>query len=209
MSKQDQNIIVVERKILFNYERENFQGFRDNKEFDYENIILQNLKIMRRGDAEKDVNHKQPIAYTSIVNPATRQIFAYQRAKQDKDYHEKRLLGKWSWGLGGHIEPFDNEKGNPIRESRLRELEEEVKILGEIDKLEILGYINDDSNSVGQVHFGILYVVETRGNIIPKDSEIALGGFRRIGELNETCKNYDVENWSRIALEPLKKYLED
>ncbi len=210
MQKENQKIIVVERKILFEYGRNNFQGFKSHEEFDYESVILQNFENMRRGDAEHDSNYKQPIAYTSIVNPTTKQVFTYQRSKQDKNYHEKRLQGKWSWGLGGHIEPLDTKNENLLRESLEREvLKEEIQLKGEIENINILGYINDDSNSVGEVHFGILYVVKTLGDVIPKDSEITYGGFKGFEELNETCKNCNVESWSKIVLEPLRKYLEN
>ena len=72
--------------------------------------------------------------------------------------------------------------------------------------------INDDSNDVGKVHFGVLYVVETNSEIVtPKDSEIDNGRLRTIDELEKICSSSDfaVEEWSRISLEPLKQYFSD
>ena len=121
MGNPNQRIIVVNTKTLFgnNY----FEGFRPAEEFDYESKILSNYQIMRRGsvaepknhpegNAERNTEFKQPIGYTMIVNPQFKKVFAYQRSSKDSEYKEKRLQGKWSWGLGGHIEPFDAENGN-------------------------------------------------------------------------------------------------
>ena len=207
MSKEDQKIIVVERDLLFG--KDIFQGFRPHKEVDYESRILSNLKIMKRGLAEKDPTHKQPIGYTIVGNKERGEIFAYQRSSKDKDYGEKRLQGKWSWGVGGHIEPLDTQNGNPIRESILREvLREEIEVKGNVKNPVALGYINDDSNSVGEVHFGIMYFMDTDGIVKPKDSEMSSGKLIKINELENICSNpnYNVETWSKIALGALKNY---
>jgi len=202
------HIMVVERRILL--EDSPFEGFRPQNEVDYESKILKHFKYMERSLAEKDPNYKQPISYAMIVNPKLKQIFAYQRSTEDSNYAEKRLQGKWSWGVGGHIEKFDTKNGNPLRTSMLRELDEEVYINGCI-KPKLLGYINDDSNDVGKVHFGVLYIIETDAKSIrPKDSEIDNGKLRPISELEKICTSpqFSVEEWSRISLEPLKQYLQ-
>ncbi|MHA1873279.1 MAG: NUDIX domain-containing protein [Candidatus Heimdallarchaeaceae archaeon] len=207
--KSEKLIMVVEREILLG--DESFQGFKPQNQIDYESRILDNFKYMKRGLAEEDPTHKQPVGYAMIVNPTLKQIFAYQRSTKDDNYAEKRLQGKWSWGVGGHIEKFDVENGNPLHASMLRELEEEVSVNGSVNP-KVLGYINDDSNDVGKVHFGVLYVVETNSRIVtPKDSEIDNGRLRTIDELEEICSSPDfaVEEWSRISLEPLKRYFSD
>ena len=85
-----------------------FQGFLNYYERSIEEEIIPHLKEMRRGDAESDPSHKQPIPYIMIVNPNEKTIFIYQRAS-DKNYaHESRLHGKLSWGIGGHVEPGGN-----------------------------------------------------------------------------------------------------
>lgn len=208
MDKKDQMIMVVKKEILLgaNY----FQGFRLSNEFDYESIILNNFKYVRRGDAEEDPTHKQPIGYSLIINPSLKQVFAYQRSSKDAKYAEKRLQGKWSWGIGGHIEKVDMQVGNPIYESMKRELREEVKGLEKNPEIEVLGYINDDKDAIGKVHFGILYVVKTNSTILkPLDPEVETGELKPINELEKICSSskLTVEGWSKIALNPLKKYL--
>lgn len=212
MSKDDQIIMAVPRDILFGDDY--FEGFRPHSEVDYETRVVNNYFFGRRGDLEQDPRHKQPIAYCLIVNPSTRQVFAFQRARKDTAYDETRLKGKWSWGIGGHIEETDTGDGNnPIHASMTREaLQEEVNIQGStIPK--VLGYINDDSDAndgVNKDHFGILYLIETDATTVtPKGAEIANGRLRNLAELEEICADpeYDVETWSEIALKALKQYL--
>ncbi|RLG19185.1 hypothetical protein DRN67_03400 [Candidatus Micrarchaeota archaeon] len=205
--KSEKQIMVVDRVILFG--NDYFQGFRPQAEVDYEDRIRKNFKYMKRSLAEQDPSHKQPIGYCLIVNPQTKRIFAYQRSSHDAKYGEKRLQGKWSWGVGGHIEKFDVEAGNALHASLMRELEEEVEIVGN-KELKVLGYINNDSDDVGKVHFGVLYVVETdTDEVKPKAPEIDKGAMKQIGALEKiaTSPDFKVEEWSRIALEPLKQYL--
>lgn len=186
-----------------------FEGFLSSHEHDYQGLILGNFKYLRRGDAEVDPTHKQPISYCVIVNPELKKVFAYQRAVKDEQYTEQRLQGKWSWGIGGHIEEVDADNGNPIHESMLRELWEEVEIEGTMN-IKTLGYINYDNDDVSKVHFGILYLIETNATEVkPKDAEVAQGGFYSLAELEDICKSPEctVEAWSQIAMEPLREYM--
>jgi predicted NUDIX family phosphoesterase len=198
----EQMIMVVERSKLF--ENFSFQGFKSHQDSDYQSVILNHYQFMKRGIAEENPNYKQPTGYVIIVNPELKKVFAYQRSAKG---NEKRLWGKWSWGLGGHIEKFDVHNGNPIHTSVLRELEEEIFLTGNFTP-KILGYINDDSNKVGEVHFGILYVVETnKSEITQQNAEIKVGNFMDLQELEQICNSdAEVEPWSRIALAPLKEY---
>ncbi len=206
----DNYILVIRRKTLFNGNYSNFQGFLPHKKEDYESRILSpsNSEYRLRRSVEEDPLWKQPIPYILIVNPKLKRVFAYQRSKEDPFYTEKRLQGKWSWGIGGHIERSDIKTKNPLREGMFRELREEVFIKGGISEPKVLGYINDDSDNVGKVHFGILYLIETDATEIkPRDREIVNGRLRTIKELEKICSSDDVETWSKIALDPLKKII--
>ncbi|AJF62761.1 MAG: hypothetical protein QT11_C0001G0620 [archaeon GW2011_AR20] len=207
MGKEDRLIMVVRKDDLF--QEDFFEGFKSHKDIDYESRILKNYGFMTAKFAENDPTYKQPIRYCMIVNPESKRIFAYQRSKKDENYSEKRLQGKFSWGVGGHVEKSDITTSNPIQESMLRELNEEVEINGSINP-KTLGYIYHDFG-VNAVHFGILYLIETDSVLIkPKDPEIDNGELRRINDLEFVCNNpeYKVEDWSKTALRPLKEYLD-
>ncbi len=199
--------MVVPRDILPG--EDNFEGFRGAGAVDYESLILKNFEYRPRDRVEEDPRWKQPIAYALIVNPGLKLVFAYQRSKKGEQYPEQRLQGKWSWGVGGHIDKADLEQGNPIQVSLAREISEE---LGEIslEPPEVLGYINDDSDAVGRVHFGILYLLKTaEEEIRPVTPEISAGGLKPVSELLELLHNPEavVEKWSALALPPLMKIM--
>lgn len=206
MNKFDKKILVVDRATLF--AEGYFQGFSPVEHLDYFQTIQDNYFYKRRGDAEADSAFKQPIAYAVIANKETHHIFAYQRSATDS-YHESRLRGKWSWGIGGHIDKIDSEDNDPILSSLLREINEEIDIAS-FDEPRILGYINDDQTEVGAVHFGLLYLLETSEKTIkPKDAELSWGGFMAYDQLEEICvlNESSVESWSEISLEPIRKVL--
>lgn len=220
MAKEDQMILTVGRDILFNDNKDYFNGFEIIEKTDFESRILKNSEYMRRGkegqlalgkvSAEESPEFKQPIGYALLINPKLKTVFAYKRASKDENYTEKKLQGKWSWGVGGHIEQSDICQ-NPIRESMKREIQEEVKMNGRIYDIQPLGYINDDSNSVGSVHFGILYAALTDSTEVKptKEHEIDRGELMTLGQLEEimTTPGCDVETWSQIAMGPLKAFL--
>jgi predicted NUDIX family phosphoesterase len=209
MKKEEKLIMVVKRDSLF--KEDYFEGFKGPDGIDYNSRILENFEYIKRNKAEGDSRYKQPIAYCIIVNPASKHIFAYQRSRQEMEYTERRLSGKWSWGVGGHIEKIDTKDANPIFASMSRELKEEVEI-DSIGSPKLLGYINDDNDDVGRVHFGILYVLEVNSDIVkPKDSEVSIGRLATIEELEKICLSSGsiVEDWSRISLDPLKSYFRE
>lgn len=225
MRKEDQMIMVIPRKdLLGNFDvNDSPQGFLPLDIYDFATEINSHSIWMRRGNAdnpkeggaESNPAYKQPIAYSIVINTKKRSIFAYQRANND-NYHESRLSGNWSWGIGGHVEKLDYKKGSSavatIERSRDREISEEIYIEGEVYP-RLIGYINDDSNSVGRVHFGLLYIIETNSDVNPKDPELASGRWTSVDELEEICRNAKtgdgvrIDSWSEIALNPIKKYL--
>jgi predicted NUDIX family phosphoesterase len=207
LNKYKTEIMVVDRATMFasGY----FQGFSPADDTNYYDVILDNYSYEVRDTVENQPSLKQPIAYCVIVNKTTQKIFAYQRASKEEHYKESRLQGKWSWGIGGHIDKADLDEGDPIVASMLREIKEEVT-LEKYDRPEIVGYINDDMTDVGKVHFGLLFLIRTAETAIkPRDNEIAWGGFMSIAELEEIyAANQDsVETWSGISLEPIRRVL--
>lgn len=201
----DKEALVVKRDILFN--NRTFQGFLPFAEHDYISLILANLEYHLRGDKlENDANLQQIIPYVWIVNPISKKIFAYQRASGKQNYKEVRLMNKISCGIGGHIDREDSD--NPIEKAMMRELMEEV-VMKEYPQPKIVGFLNDDSDSVGRVHFGVVAIVETNEDVQKGDNEMESGRFYSIEELEalfSDSKN-EVESWTKISWLFVKDYL--
>lgn len=208
MGKMDTQIVCVNRSDLFT--NDHFNGFMPADKAVFQARIDKVAHARRRGDVEEDAAVKQLIGYAVLVHRPTKTVFAFQRSADPSKYSETRLHGKWCWGVGGHTEA--TEDGIEAVETALRrELKEEVGVEAGY-ALTLLGFINDDNDAVGSVHFGLLYAVEMDSQVIGVgDGEIAHGSFVPIGRLNAivAAPQANVESWSRIALGPLARLLAD
>ena len=175
------------------------------KEYDLKFVFVENLIPMNKKDAEKDSAYKQPIAYMIIRGLNSGKVFFYRRSKKAENHGEKRLLGQMSGCIGGHVEIFDvgEHDDNPILRSATRELCEEIGIVTTEKDLKFVGVVNDNSDSVGEVHLGLVYSVIVDINLVKISSpEIAEGGFVSPDFIKKKCKlSGEVENWTRILAE--------
>lgn len=154
--------------------------------------------------AESDVGRKQLIPYVLIFDDEGK-MFWYIRSKKGG---ESRLHHALSVGVGGHIEDIDfgSSENRPYLglavDCALRELKEEVGLYVDATRLTRLGWINDNSNSVGKVHLGALFGIELKkeDSFCPDQlEEIDSFGFEFPDHLR---KNVDPEkeSWSDIVL---------
>lgn len=198
-------VLIVKREILF--EDKYFEGFLDAEEHDYISKVLENYEYHIRGDElENNEKLQQIIPYVWIVNSFKKQVFAYKRASGKQNYSEERLMNKISCGVGGHIDREDSD--NPIENAMMRELMEEI-IMNKYPKPIIIGYLNDDSDSVGKVHFGVVAIAETLEDVKKRDNEMAEGRFYSVFELEEIFSDsrYEVESWTRLSWPFVRDYL--
>lgn len=196
--------LVVKREVLFGDSY--FHGFVNTKMKDFAQAALSDYFYHERGEVlENDSSIQQIIPYVWIVNPKTKEVFAYRRAS-NQNYNESRLRNKWSCGVGGHIDHTD--EGNPILSAMMRELQEEVK-MEKYPEPKIVGYINDDSDAVNSVHFGVVAIAETDGAVEKGDDEMAEGRFFSISELEKLFANpeNDVEKWTKTSWPFVRDYL--
>lgn len=198
-------ILVVQRDVLF--KEGPFQGFVPSKLKDYLSIILSNSEYqVRSKELENNKSWQQPIPYVWLINPKTKQAFLYQR---DTKGNESRLHNKYSGGVGGHIDKKElvDGEGDPIVQAMMRELREET-IISEYPIPKIVGFINDDSEPVGEVHFGVVAIGETTHEVKPAE-DMAHGKFYSMQEIDELFSNptTNVEGWTRISWPFIKDYL--
>ncbi len=119
------------------------------------NHLLANMKFMERSLAEHDYAYKQFITYSIL-----RYEESLVRYRRNSGGRESRLHGLYSIGWGGHVNSTDDVlplwDNAIISQTALRELQEEINITSFKSSC-LVGFINDDSNDVGRVHFGIVY----------------------------------------------------
>jgi predicted NUDIX family phosphoesterase len=150
---------------------------------------------------EQDPSFKQLIPYVIFCHRGAAggpKLFQYTRGKGQG---ESRLHAKRSIGIGGHISADDSALASAYEEGMRRELEEEV-IIDTPYHGQMVGLINDDETEVGQVHLGVVHLLDVeRPAIQPRESEIIEAGFRPVSELLADISRF--ETWSQICLKAL------
>lgn len=168
----------------------------------------------KENNAEINTDLKQPIPYGVIISDneeGKMKVFGYQRLEGGG---EARLHGKISIGVGGHM----NELFTPetlvgvVLEEAHRELVEELTFgsaEGTPDvtryPVSIVGVINDEEDEVGKVHLGLLYTLDVNPahTVEVREKDQLDGRWYTLDEL-ESLRG-QLEGWSGIALDALKK----
>jgi predicted NUDIX family phosphoesterase len=151
------------------------------------------LRFLPRDEAEHDPSFKQLIPYLVLRHAGA--VYHYRRVAGG----EKRLSSKRSIGIGGHVSSDDGDIGGAYRRGLHRELAEEVELQGGYRE-RCVGLINDDRTPVGQVHLGIVHVLDLE---LPKvrcrEDSLAGAGFAQPAELRREIEAF--ETWSQFLLE--------
>ena len=156
-----------------------------------------NFSFEKRGSAEKDPGFKQIIPYIVLQTMDGKKTAIYNRQGS-----EARLHDLWSLGIGGHINPEDQDHGNDFQSILIagmeRELKEELSLrpLGETPMF--MGLINEEITEVGQVHLGAVFMIKTN-----TPDAYAPGAELHAFQWEDTEKlgNRNFELWSTLALE--------
>jgi predicted NUDIX family phosphoesterase len=196
-AKAAESVLVIPMRRLAVAGR--FQGFRayDPRLF-RELLDPAHFEFRPRGEVEGDPSFKQLIPY--VVLRCGDDLFRYSRGAGGA---EARLRSLESVGIGGHISADDalDRSGDVYRTGMMRELVEEVAIRGPFTE-RCLGFINDDSTPVGQVHLGVAHVFElSRPDVLPRETALANAGFAPLAELLGRRELF--ESWSRLVMEAL------
>jgi predicted NUDIX family phosphoesterase len=199
MSKYAGEEVLVITRALF----EKIGSFQGIKSENIDSVISQLLEpanhfFLDRAAAEEDPTHKQLIPY--CVFRCGDQILHYTRGKSGG---ESRLHAKISVGVGGHINPIDTESGRIGAEAYFaavaRELEEEL-IIKSTRTTRIIALLNDDSNTVGKVHLGVVHIVDLETTDVTSCEDALTDlGFASLEELNGTLFDR-LETWSQHCI---------
>ena len=202
MSKWDEQILVVNRKELFNNEENHFYGFIQKNDEKTKKIIdtFESYEVKRRGDMEEDSSYKQLIGYVLLKDANTNEVLVYKRLVGGG---EARLHGKASVGIGGHMNEVEGKTiFEMLKINAARELNEEVGVSEEeaLNNLHFIGLINDDKTEVGQVHVGVVYECKVdKSKVEAKEDDTLVIKWMTANEAKEE-ENY--ETWSEF-LKPI------
>ena len=193
--KLNRDVLVVESRRLLAY-RNQEQGFEEIARTDSEPMFeeINNGFFASRYQCEDDRLVLQPIAYILLFGP-DKTVYTYVRSGSIKDFGEKKLFGKHSIGVGGHVARSDAPEYIPS--SAERELTEEVVVGKRESDLILQGTLMCYNLPVDTVHFGLVYAMMTDGDIRHRESSIQRGKMINIQELLEfPLHSQAYETWS-------------
>ncbi|MFC1500009.1 phosphoesterase [Candidatus Zixiibacteriota bacterium] len=172
--------------------------------------ILANIEIVPRSKAETDYTRKQLVVYVLVRSGDL--VLRYRRTQKTD---EQRLKELYSIGVGGHVNVGDHSQfslfqTDPdfniefIRDAAWREIDEEVSVDTKIlREPELTCFINDDTNDVGKVHFGIVWQLDL------SEPAVSVKGTKGIGELEFMLldrlieEREQFETWSQLLIDYL------
>lgn len=191
---QSEDILVVPRSVIITEDIPH-SGIKIGSCDAYLNCIKKYQQFLPRSAMELDVAFKQIIPY--LVFKYEDRYFVMQRKKTAS---EVRLQSKFTLGIGGHIRKEDMTHNSIIAWAR-REFYEEVSYAGNFE-IEPIGIINDDTNTVGQVHLGFLFLLHADSNNIAIRSELQSGTLMTLDECIalKDC----METWSQFVINYLQ-----
>lgn len=191
--KRDEKILVVPTLAIF--PTGSFQGFLPQQDFkDHEQLIATHQEFLWRSAMEEDPSYKQIIPYL-VFRHADRYFLMRRRS----DASEVRLQNKCSLGIGGHIREEDMRDSTLVSWAE-REFNEEVAYAGNLT-IKPLGMINDDSNPVGQVHVGFVFLLEGDSADICIKSELKEGNLLTLDAMQPMYEQ--MESWTQMVFDYL------
>ena len=192
--KPDEKILVVARNSIL---PENAHQGLQKTNFE---ICLQTInkekQFLWRSQMEQNPTYKQIIPY--LVFTHKNRYFLMQRKGTAS---EQRLKNKYSLGIGGHIRQEDMTTES-IFDWAHREFHEEVAYSGGLE-IEPIGILNDDSNSVGKVHLGLVLLLKGNSEKISIKSELKSGKLVDLEECEQLL--HSLESWSQEIFNFLNK----
>ncbi len=197
------NILVVPREEIKSDSK--FWAFTQ----DEMDSILEKSELKWRADMEEDGSYKQFIPYIAVISKG--KLLTYRRTPKGT---ETRLHDKYSLGVGGHVDEFENLSGMELLvDGTLREIEEEIGVKVSSDQVKFVGFINDESDNVGIYHIGVAAILNLDNlnlnlgetDILDKREFMSKKGIKLIED--------KLENWSKTFynyyLKDLDNILED
>jgi predicted NUDIX family phosphoesterase len=196
-----EEVLVVPRGLL--EEIGIFEGIRTDGLEGAVSRLLEpaNHFFLDRAAAEEDPTHKQIIPY--CIFRCGDRILHYTRGKAGG---ESRLHAKISVGVGGHVNPVDMDGGktgpDAYHAAVTREIEEELDLPGD-HAHRIIALLNDDSNPVGQVHLGIVHLIDLPSEAVSSREDALLDlSFSSLADLNGSMFDR-LETWSAFCIRHL------
>jgi predicted NUDIX family phosphoesterase len=182
----DERVFVVPRSVL--PDGAAWHGLRVDGLDAFVDVAERSGRYEPRPAMEIDPSFKQIIPYL-VLRDGPR-YFLMQRTNAGGD---ARLHGRWSIGVGGHLNPGDGGLLGGLR----REWNEEL-VADFVPAFRLVALLNDDTTAVGSVHLGAVYEADVEGRgVAIRETDKLTGGFANAGEVASVAEL--LETWSQLT----------
>jgi predicted NUDIX family phosphoesterase len=177
-----------------------FEGARSAK--DMWSKVLEVSPFYERNTIEEDENFLQVIPYVVFV--CGNDVLVYERGESGG---EKRLVGRRSIGIGGHVNPEAQPTVTEMGQYLFSIVREAGEELGEEAMKAVMGplrpvaAIHDRSNAVSRVHLGFVHIVRTDKKLPLTSSELCIKNPQYV-PIKELVLE-ELEVWSQWAVKVL------
>lgn len=190
MSDDELVFVVPRREVIAD---DGWRGLRSADLGAFTATVAQHGRFGPRGAMEADPGFKQIIPYL-VLRDGDR-YFLMRRTRAGGDV---RLHDRWSIGVGGHLNPGDEDLDGGLR----REWSEEL-VADFVPEFRFVGLLNDDTTPVGEVHLGAVYVADAEGQAVAiRETDKLSGAFATPAEVAAVAA--DLETWSSLVFEHLE-----
>lgn len=186
-----EQVLVVARECI--PEHGAWHGLRTDGVAAFLEVASRHGRFEPRDVMERDPSNKQLIPYL-VLRDGPR-YFLMRRTRAGAD---ARLHDRWSIGVGGHLNPGDEDLAGGL----LREWREEL--VADFDPaFEPVALLNDDTTEVGAVHLGVVFMAEAAGRpVAVRETDKLTGRFATTAEVVAVAA--DLETWSRLVFEAIE-----
>ena len=184
----DEHVFVVPRDAVI--DEAGWYGLRTDGLDAFVAALERDGRYEPRDRMEQDPAFKQVIPY--LVLRDGERYFLMQRTAAGGD---ARLHGRYSIGVGGHLNPGDGGLLGGLR----REWDEEL-VADFVPEFRLVALLNDDTTEVGAVHLGAVYVADAGGRPVDiRETDKLSGSFVEARAVEAVADR--LETWSRLVFE--------
>ncbi len=183
-----ERVFVVERRSIPG--GTDWHGVRTDDLAEMASVLEARGRYEDRAMMEIDPTYKQVIPYLVLRDGDA--WFLMRRTAAGGD---ARLHGRYSIGVGGHLNPGDDGLLGGLR----REWAEEL-VAAFVPRFHLVGFLNDETTEVGAVHIGAIFVADAAGRpVAVRETDKLTGGFASTASVAEVADG--LETWSRIVFD--------
>jgi predicted NUDIX family phosphoesterase len=186
----DERVYVVPRAAVI--DAAGWHGLRTDGLDRFVDALERDGSYEPRAAVEIDPDYKQVIPY--LVLRDGERYFLMQRTTAGAD---ARLHGRFSIGIGGHLNPGDRGLLGGLRREWDEELDADF-----VPSFRLVGLLNDDTTDVGSVHLGAVYLADAAGRPVSvRETDKLTGSFVEPSGVEAVIDR--LETWSRLVFEYL------